>query len=312
MEKIGRNNPCPCGSNRKYKKCCLGKKMERELLILRSERHVITVQMGEERHKLFQVFYLKDGSLCVDFPYFLDTEGIVSELTLNAGIDYPTSLKLDEKGKVTSHLVKYSHHPDGRVHFSQDGKVYTKIKRQSVPHKKLCGHVFTIMLQGFENFEKAKKEKDLDHSDPRRTVVNFKIEDNYKEALKLVGRWYSLDYFKSNVTPINLQGKTFGPQIITGSGGEYTHGFLVSSLLNNPSKDYVLTISCQKVPLLDKSGEPCLTFIGGFDDYDIAIDKNKETSFLGLSYPTTNQEQLKNTIGSIDFNEPSEKEIKSL
>jgi uncharacterized protein YecA (UPF0149 family) len=23
--KIGRNDPCPCGSGRKYKKCCLGK-----------------------------------------------------------------------------------------------------------------------------------------------------------------------------------------------------------------------------------------------------------------------------------------------
>jgi len=25
-KKIGRNTPCPCGSGRKYKKCCLGKK----------------------------------------------------------------------------------------------------------------------------------------------------------------------------------------------------------------------------------------------------------------------------------------------
>ncbi|HHX32016.1 MAG TPA: SEC-C domain-containing protein, partial [Bacteroidales bacterium] len=24
-EKIGRNDPCPCGSGKKYKKCCLGK-----------------------------------------------------------------------------------------------------------------------------------------------------------------------------------------------------------------------------------------------------------------------------------------------
>lgn len=23
--KIGRNDPCPCGSNKKYKNCCLGK-----------------------------------------------------------------------------------------------------------------------------------------------------------------------------------------------------------------------------------------------------------------------------------------------
>lgn len=25
MKKIGRNDPCPCGSGKKYKKCCLNK-----------------------------------------------------------------------------------------------------------------------------------------------------------------------------------------------------------------------------------------------------------------------------------------------
>ena len=25
MSKIGRNDPCPCGSGKKYKKCCLRK-----------------------------------------------------------------------------------------------------------------------------------------------------------------------------------------------------------------------------------------------------------------------------------------------
>lgn len=25
MSDIGRNDPCPCGSGKKYKKCCLGK-----------------------------------------------------------------------------------------------------------------------------------------------------------------------------------------------------------------------------------------------------------------------------------------------
>ena len=25
VEKVGRNDPCPCGRGKKYKKCCLGK-----------------------------------------------------------------------------------------------------------------------------------------------------------------------------------------------------------------------------------------------------------------------------------------------
>ena len=30
--KIGRNDPCPCGSGKKYKKCCLGKEDNPEYL----------------------------------------------------------------------------------------------------------------------------------------------------------------------------------------------------------------------------------------------------------------------------------------
>jgi uncharacterized protein YecA (UPF0149 family) len=30
-EQVGRNDPCPCGSGKKYKKCCLGKELEEAL-----------------------------------------------------------------------------------------------------------------------------------------------------------------------------------------------------------------------------------------------------------------------------------------
>ena len=30
--KIGRNDPCPCGSGKKYKQCCAGKTSRKELL----------------------------------------------------------------------------------------------------------------------------------------------------------------------------------------------------------------------------------------------------------------------------------------
>lgn len=34
MEQIGRNDPCPCGSGRKYKKCCLGKAPRHQTLLI--------------------------------------------------------------------------------------------------------------------------------------------------------------------------------------------------------------------------------------------------------------------------------------
>ena len=44
--KIGRNDPCPCGSGRKYKKCCLGKKTNQEVDIktLYYRRHKIRLK----------------------------------------------------------------------------------------------------------------------------------------------------------------------------------------------------------------------------------------------------------------------------
>ena len=32
MSKTGRNNPCPCGSGNKYKKCCLSKDLENKAI----------------------------------------------------------------------------------------------------------------------------------------------------------------------------------------------------------------------------------------------------------------------------------------
>jgi len=31
FSKVGRNDPCPCGSGKKYKKCCLGKEKEKKV-----------------------------------------------------------------------------------------------------------------------------------------------------------------------------------------------------------------------------------------------------------------------------------------
>ena len=39
MNKIGRNAPCPCGSGRKFKKCCLNRPVSAELPVLRLGKH---------------------------------------------------------------------------------------------------------------------------------------------------------------------------------------------------------------------------------------------------------------------------------
>lgn len=102
-------------------------------LSLHSERYLITIEIEDRRYKVMKIIFGgKDGSLYVSFPYFKYSQGIVSIGTVSEGTQ-TTQVKLETAGKVTSHLVKYARHPDGRAHFSQDGKILTKITKQSVP-----------------------------------------------------------------------------------------------------------------------------------------------------------------------------------
>ena len=123
-----------------------------ELTAFRSERVIITIQKGAIRYKVLQVFFGRDGSIFVNFPYFRHREGILGVATLPANATATTAVNVEHCGKVASHLVKYSHHPDGRAHFSQDGKVRTEIKRQSVPLDEHGGHIFSVLIQGLTAF----------------------------------------------------------------------------------------------------------------------------------------------------------------
>ena len=123
-----------------------------EVVAFHSDRIVITLKADGHRHKIFQILFRKDGSLFVNFPYFSKTQGVLAEVTVNGAPGSSCEVNLADTGRVASHLVKYSHHPDGRAHFSQDGKIKTEIKRQSVPLRDQQGHIFTLLFQGLRAF----------------------------------------------------------------------------------------------------------------------------------------------------------------
>jgi len=56
---------------------------------------------------------------------------------------------------VTKHKVKVTHHTSGQVNISMDGKIFTRISKQSIPLDRLKGHLFTVMLAGLDNFGDA-------------------------------------------------------------------------------------------------------------------------------------------------------------
>jgi hypothetical protein len=218
MSKLGKNEPCFCGSGKKYKKCCATSSLKKNASLntsfptaqklpfnpdynldknklksasIRTERCVISVEVDGTKYKLLQIMFGKDGSLFVNFPYFKHKEGLTSLATVPANISYPTNVELNPGGKATTHLVKYSHHPDGRAHFSQDGRVRSTIRKQSVPLTYTKEqHIFTIKLQDLSGFEISESKVVNKKSAIKRTEVNIKIHNTEPEALKIVGRWY--------------------------------------------------------------------------------------------------------------------------
>lgn len=49
MAKIGRNDPCPCGSKKKYKNCCLGKKPRQKTVLVGSPEPLSGVHYNKEK-----------------------------------------------------------------------------------------------------------------------------------------------------------------------------------------------------------------------------------------------------------------------
>ena len=262
-----------------------------------SERIVVSIQVGATRHKIFQVQFRHDGSLFVSVPYFRYGTGILAAATIPANGENTSQVDLRQGGKVASHLVKYSHHPDGRAHFSQDKKVKTVILRQSIPLNAYRGHIFSVVIQGVEEFKRADNAKDAAPGSSKRTTLTFPFEKSPEpDAVKFVGYWYDV-----STLPLggHMQSSVVGPELTAlNFEGEPQNGFLVGSPYGNVR--HVLYISCQQIARLSPDAA-LLHFYGGFDAREIMDDTSREAGFLAFLYPAPNAEELKKTLGTIDF-----------
>ena len=265
------------------------------LVYLSAERYVVTAQVAENTHKIFQIFFSrKDGSLHLSFPYFIHKEGILSTITIPAKIAYPTDLSLIPGGKVTKHQVHYSHHVDGEAHFAENKKIYTKIRKKSVPLKSQSGHIFTVQIWGIPSFEKITKEKDK-ISTNNRTILTFEFKE-MPIALKFVGMWYSTRLARKNYSGPS---GTVPKYPFMSPDGKIREGLaLVNPFLDDGEK-YALVLYCEKIPSEDT--KEALTFMGGFDPPEIVHDHTRDTTVLSLMYPAEDVDNLIKQIGSVDF-----------
>jgi hypothetical protein len=260
---------------------------------VRSHRVVCVVNICELRAKAFQIGFDKDGSLFIHFPYFRHRTGILSSSEIPATGERKADVNIEQGGKVTSHRVKYSHHPDGRAHFSQDGKIFTAIKRQSISLDTQNGHMFTLYIQELHALEVAKRAKDAEGISANRSVIDFQTEPT-AEAIKFVGRW--LDINKLRVSEPDA---TVGPRhTIIDPDGVRTDAVLVAS--PQAHAKHVLAISCVAIPRLGPDPEIFL-FHGGFDAPETMTDPKRQAGFLAFLYPLSEAASVREWLGSVDY-----------
>jgi hypothetical protein len=265
------------------------------LVPAKSSHVIVTAQLNQKRYKLLRVDFGKDGSLYVSFPYFRHRLGILGVVTIPPNGQITSQKNLEEKGRVTSHLVKYSHHPSGLALFSQTDIVRSEVRRQSVPLDRQEGHIFSVLVQGLESFEEADERRDVGSS-PKRTAITFPfLSPPEPAAIKVVGWWYGL----SSLAPEGEAQPSVSPAVTALiRDGRQQEGFLLASPYGDAQR--VLFITCEPVPRLDSEPE-VLCFYGGFDAPEVTTDPKKETSFLAFKYPASDFGNIKERIDTIDL-----------
>lgn len=270
----------------------------------RSEKFIVVVHAGSFRSKLLQVIFRKNGSIFVDFPFFAHTNGVVSLVTYPANAKPPIDLSFLDNGKVTSHLVKFSYPPDGNAHFSQDGKVFTKVRKACPPIHKVEGHFFTVQIQGLASFDQFELGNEKISSPEKRAFVEANCRNTMPRGIKIIGMLYSRSNMRSRTS-----GRFGGPIITTqDTKGNLRQGCICAPPMERGfDQDINLLLTCEAIPKINKSNLATLSFIGGFDEKLVVEDLAKDSTFLSLVYPAENVEELIQKIGSIDFTINSQK-----
>lgn len=105
--KIGRNNPCPCGSGKKYKKCCLQEHQSTPLPKVVNQ-HII----DEDAQRIFQIHFNKrNGFLVRQLPedYGVDyMVELIDDQGQASGISFYVQLKGTEKTKIKNDFIALS------------------------------------------------------------------------------------------------------------------------------------------------------------------------------------------------------------
>lgn len=262
---------------------------------------VTVLLMDEVRRRTTQLIQIQlrktSGAIFAQSPYFPADAGLVGDCRVVADANLGAAIRLGETGVTTSHKVKYSHPLDGHAHFSQDGRVFTRVRRHSIRLDSGEGHLFEFHAFGLGAFDEILPGQER----PKRLYLPFAVLDA-TDAVTVVAEWIP----KARLRQVaEERGEIIGPvaTLPREAGGKP----YLACLLGHPYPSlnkYVLAVNVYPMlsPLVGI--DPTLLLLGGWDPDRPAIQHGDSVGFLAFMYPCSNSAEMRARLGSIDYKPP--------
>lgn len=265
------------------------------LRFLRASSFVVMVGPSEDRRKMCRINFGSDGSIFFSFSYFPQTQGILAEGRYRKG-DPSAKIPLTERGKVTSHLVKLTHHTSGEVLFSQSGKVRSEIRTKSFPLLDGCGFVLQQNLYNTRSLApfqpKAGRKNDAG--------LHFRDQAGLKANLSLTVEWHTLEFMEALVHPTQ---NAIGPDIKVFKQAMHMEpypAFLVAQPSSSPLARHCLVVSCGPIDPIAALTDPHMVILGGWGPCEVD-DQGRDHSMLAAMYPVKLFEKTRAELGTVDL-----------
>lgn len=266
------------------------------LRVIAARCATITVENQARHLQVCQITFEKSGSIFVQCPYFPGRNGILASPSQDHEADGPITYDLTEGGRLTSHLVKLSHHPDGSAHFSQDGKILTVVRRRAFPLATSIGPLFYLHIfhpTGFKAVKKAKRA---------RAYLPFEFPGELPQAITVFAEWRRRRAMEAN---LDIPNGTAGPvtQITNRKTGATSNVFFLMQPVGFALRDHLLIVGVEPTHPLPEITEPTMILLGGFDSHEVAEpgQKARHTGLLAWKYPNEPLEHVRNLLGSVDL-----------
>ena len=261
-----------------------------------AKRHVIAVETPSGAHKIFALGYNeRDSSLFIDLPY-LERDGLIGVATGTRNEAGAVSDRGFIPVGTTKYGIKFSYHPDGRTHFSQDGKIYMTLPNDGVSLSKKTGPICTITAYGLSGF-RCVSQKDLREDPTKKGVWAL------TSSTELPGATFTV-FLKSENGVRTPSSQEIGSPVgtmTTPTGSITLPAIAIGQPSTNRRHDRVLVVAYRSLGLASAPSESCLLFQGPYVEIPEASLPHGKFVAQSVVYPASLAGKLSESVSSVDL-----------